>query len=88
MSAFQGGFSAGGVPASAGGMAATPGAGGGFKPRMDAFGQPMQSTQFGTCKFPNCQFPKRIEGNKVHDFCSRTCAKKFSQLPPQMQGIL
>ena len=76
------------MPASAGGMAAAPG-GGGFKPRIDAFGQPMQSAQFGTCKFPACNFPKRIEGNKVHDFCSRTCAKKYSQLSPQaqMQGI-
>lgn len=87
MSAFQGGFSTGGMPASAtgGGMVAAPGMGG-FQPRTDAFGQPIQSVQFGTCKFPGCQFPKRIEGNKVHDFCSRTCAKKFSQLPPQMQG--
>ena len=66
-------------------MAAAPGMGG-FQPRIDAFGQPTQSVQFGTCKFPGCQFPKRIEGNKMHDFCSRTCAKKFSQLPPQMQG--
>ena len=86
MSAFQGGFSAGGMPASAGGgMAAAPGMGG-FQPRTDVFGQPTQSVQFGTCKIPGCQYPKRVEGNKVHDFCSRTCAKKFSQLPPQMQG--
>jgi hypothetical protein len=86
MSVFQGGgaFStSGGMPASAGGMA---GGVGGFQPRMNVYGQPTQFTQFGTCKFPGCQFPKRIEGNKVHDFCSRTCAKKFSQLQPQMQG--
>ena len=82
MQAFQGGAFSGG------GMAAAPGGVGGFQPRIDAFGQPTQSTQFGTCKFPSCQFPKRIEGNKVHDFCSRTCAKKFSQLPPQMQGTI
>lgn len=76
------------MPASAGGMAAVQSGGGGFKPRTDVFGQPLQSTQFGTCKFPTCNFPKRIEGNKVHDFCSRTCAKNFSQLPPQMQATI
>lgn len=67
------------------GMAA---ASGGFQPRMDARGQPTQAIQMGTCKFPGCPYPKRLEGNKVHDFCSRTCAKKFqSQVGPGTQFI-
>ena len=58
-------------------------ASGGLKPRADTFGQSMQSVQFGTCKFPTCNFPKHVEGTKVYNFCSRTCAQKFSELAIQ-----
>ena len=27
---------------------------------------------------PGCPFPKRIDGDRVHDYCSRTCAQKHS----------
>lgn len=69
-----------------GGMAPTQGMpqGGGmstvFQPRQDAYGQPVQTSDFGTCKCPGCTFPRRREGGKVHDFCSRTCAKKFGDM--------
>ena len=65
-------------------MMAGPQTSGGFQPRMDAYGQPAQTVQYGTCKFPGCPYPRRVEGTKVHDFCGRTCAKNYSQL--QLQG--
>ena len=52
----------------------------GFAPRQDAYGQPLQQASYGTCIHPECSFPKRREGNKVHDFCSRTCAKKYADM--------
>ena len=52
----------------------------GFQPRYDAHEQPLQLVTYGTCKCPGCTFPKRREGDKIHDFCSRTCAKKFNEL--------
>ena len=63
----------------AGQAAALPG--GLFQVGMNSYGQPMY---VGKCKVPNCPYPQRVEGDKVHDFCSRTCAKKYSQL--SMQG--
>lgn len=52
----------------------------GFQPRTDAYGRPVQSTVYGTCKNPGCTFPKRVEGGKIYDFCSRTCGQQFQQL--------
>ncbi len=52
----------------------------GFQPRYDAHEQPVQKIIFGECKCPGCKYPKRKEGDKIHDFCSRTCAKKFNEL--------
>ena len=43
---------------------------GGSQPNPSAAGAPGQ----GTCNRPGCNFPKRIEGTRVHDYCSRTCA--------------
>lgn len=51
-----------------------------FQPRHDARNQPVQQAAYGVCKCPGCQFPKRKEGDKLHDFCSKTCAKKYSDL--------
>ena len=70
------------IPGQPGSVAAATPAG--FQPRVNAYGQPTQSLDFGKCKFPGCTFPKRIEGTTVHDFCSKTCAMKFSQF--QLQG--
>eukprot|EP00731_Ephydatia_muelleri_P002148 Em0001g2148a len=39
------------------------------------------------CIVPDCQFPKRTEGNKTHDFCSRTCAQKYQALQSQGQPV-
>ncbi len=50
----------------------------GFQPRYDAHDQPVQQATYGLCKCSGCRFPKRKEGDKIHDFCSRTCAKKYS----------
>ena len=52
----------------------------GFSPRQDAYGQAMQQASFGNCIRPGCSYPKRREGNKLHDFCSRTCSKKFADM--------
>lgn len=45
--------------------------------RMDPLGNPVQTSQFGLCKCPGCKFPRRVENGHVHDFCSRTCARKY-----------
>ena len=66
-------------------MTTAAGYGGGFQPRMDPSGHPTQSVQFGKCKIPDCPYPRRVEGGKVHDFCSKTCANKYSQV--SLQGI-
>ena len=62
------------------GMPQGGGLGSGFQPRQDAYGQPVQIAKYGTCKCPGCKYPKRIEGDKIHDFCSRTCAKKYNEM--------
>ena len=59
---------------------------GGIQPRMNASGQPVQSAVFGSCKNPGCPFPRRVEGGKVYDFCSKTCSQKFSALSQQFQS--
>ncbi|CAI8018716.1 hypothetical protein GBAR_LOCUS11342 [Geodia barretti] len=43
-------------------------------------GIPAQTMSQGTCGFPGCPYGRRVEGNKVHPYCSRTCAQKHSQL--------
>ena len=50
--------------------------GGGIQPRVSQQGVPQQTAAFGTCIMPGCPFPKRIEGDTVHEYCSRTCAQK------------
>ena len=57
----------------------------GFQPRHDAHDQPAKKITYGTCKCPGCTFPKQREGDKIHDFCSRTCAKKFNDLQSSFQ---
>lgn len=54
----------------------------GMAVRMDTSGKPAQTSQFGTCKCHGCNFPRRIENGHVHDFCSRTCARKHEQMTP------
>lgn len=51
----------------------------GIQPRVSSQGVPVQSMAHGKCSLPECPFPKRTEGAKVHDYCSRTCAQKHSQ---------
>lgn len=57
-----------------------PQTGGGIQPRMMPGGQPVQTNTLGTCTFPGCPYPRRTEGNRVHDYCSRTCAQKHQQM--------
>ena len=47
-------------------------------PRVDGTGNPVQFVQYGLCKNPGCQYPKRVENGTIHDFCSRTCASKLT----------
>ena len=73
------------------GAALSPGAvlsptAGGIQPRLDTYGQPMQSSQLG-CKAPGCLYGRRIEGNKIHDFCSKTCAQRFAQMQPTSSSL-
>ncbi len=51
-----------------------------FQPRHDAYDKPVQLPAYGACKCPGCDFPRRKEGDKIHDFCSRTCAKKYGEM--------
>ena len=44
-------------------------------------GHPVQTADRGLCSYPGCKYPRRIEGTRVHDYCSRTCARKASQMP-------
>ena len=60
---------------------------GGFQPQVDVYGLPTQSAHLGTCKLPGCQFPRRFEGNKVHEFCSRTCTRRYAQMMSIPLGI-
>ncbi|XP_064399770.1 uncharacterized protein LOC135346165 [Halichondria panicea] len=69
-----------GAPVTSGQMMSQAQGASGFQPRYDAHEQPLQLVTYGTCKCPGCTFPKRREGDKIHDFCSRTCAKKFNEL--------
>ena len=55
--------------------------GGGVQPRVSQEGVPQQTAAFGTCIMPGCPFPKRIEGDTVHEYCSRTCAQKHRAMP-------
>ena len=43
-------------------------------------GGAVQTFGQGKCSFPSCQFGRRVEGNKVHPYCSRTCAQKHGQM--------
>jgi len=49
-----------------------------IQPRVSQTGKPQQTSAFGGCSMPGCPYPKRIEGDRVHDYCSRTCAQKHS----------
>ena len=78
------------VPPSMGAAASSTGfvtGAGGFQPRVDVFGLPTQSAHLGTCKLPGCQFPRRFEGNNVHEFCSKTCSQKYAQMMSIPSGI-
>ena len=75
MSQFGGGGGGGAVPITAV-LTQQPG---GIQPRVSEQGSPQQTTAFGTCSRPGCPYPKRIDGDKVHDYCSRTCAQKDMQ---------
>ena len=55
----------------------------GMKVRRDYSGNPVQDPQFGTCKLPECVYPRRVEKGVIYDFCSRTCAKKFDSISSQ-----
>ena len=57
-----------------------PQTGGGIQPRAMPGGQAVQTPSFGTCSFPGCPYPRRVEGNRAHDYCSRTCAQKHNQM--------
>lgn len=48
--------------------------------KMSSAGVPVQTMAFGKCSYPDCPYPKRTEGGKVHDYCSRTCAQKHGQM--------
>ena len=61
---------------------------GGFQPRLDHSGLPTQSAHLGTCKLPGCQYPRRFEGNKVYEFCSKTCSRKYTQMMSTPSGNL
>ena len=51
-----------------------------MQPKMSTTGVPVQTMALGACSCPGCPYPKRVEGGKVHDYCSRTCAQKHSQM--------
>ena len=53
---------------------------GGIQPRMSESGVSLQSSAHGTCSYPGCPYPRRIEGTKVHQYCSKSCAIKLDQL--------
>ena len=55
--------------------------GGGIQPRVSQQGVPQQMATFGTCIMPGCPYPKRVEGSRVHEYCSRTCAQKHRAMP-------
>ena len=55
--------------------------GGGIQPRVSQQGVPQQMAAYGTCTMPGCPFPKRVEGSRVHKYCSRTCAQKHRAMP-------
>ena len=45
------------------------------------FGSGIPSMSRGACDFPGCDRPKYVENDgRVHDFCGRTCARKFAEL--------
>ena len=50
-------------------------------PRLDSRGAPAQTLKHGTCKRPECNFPRRIEKDQILDYCSRTCAQKDITTP-------
>ena len=51
-----------------------------IQPRMTADGKSAQTSVLGNCSFPGCLFPRSFDGNRVHDYCSRTCAQKHAEL--------
>ena len=55
--------------------------GGGIQPRVSQQGIPQQTATYGTSIMPGCPFPKRFEGSRVHEYCSRTGAQKHMQSP-------
>ena len=59
---------------------------GGVQPRMSQEGKPQQTAAFGTCSMPGCPFPKRIDGDRVHNYCSRTCAQKHRDVQASSSG--
>lgn len=68
-----------------GGGAGFPSSSMAFQPRTSTEGVPVQDMTFGTCKRSGCTFPRRVEGDRVHDYCSRTCARKDSSMQQQQQ---
>lgn len=48
----------------------------GVKLRTDDQGRPTQTTVYGCCVCSGCSYPKSIVDGTVHDYCSKTCAKK------------
>jgi len=52
-----------------------------IQPRVSLLtGKPQQTSAFGGCSMPGCPYPKRIDGDRVHDYCSRTCAQKHRNM--------
>ena len=50
----------------------------GIQPRMTADGKVAQTSVLGKCALPECPYPRSVEANRVHDYCSRTCAQKHA----------
>ena len=48
--------------------------------KMSASGVPLQTLSQGKCDCPGCPYGKSVEGGKVHNYCSRTCAHKHQQM--------
>ena len=40
----------------------------------------VQTMSHGTCALPGCPYGRRVEGSKIHAYCSRTCAQKHGQM--------
>lgn len=66
------------------------GAAAGIIPRIDGFGNPLQTDRNGLCKRQGCEFPRRIDEStgKVFDYCGKTCAKRDSGIPTAATGML